>query len=175
MHVKGFHVSSVSRRILIWSCIVIFILYGIPRIFIFDVNVVNGSSMDDTLKNGDVVIARKIWLDHFERGNIVTIQRSGSSGRLVKRIVGLPGETIDIDENGLISVDGELIDDQYQVQVSNASYPYMHLVLGQDEYFIIGDNRTNSNDSRYFGAIGVDEIKDIILLRVFPFTWLAGG
>ena len=175
MRVKGCQVSSLSRRILIWSCIVIFIVYGIPRIFIFDVSVVNGSSMDDTLKNGDVVVARKIWLDHFERGNIVTIQRSGSSGRLVKRIVGLPGETIDIDENGLISVDGELIDDQYQVQVSHASYPYMHLVLGQDEYFIIGDNRTNSNDSRYFGAIGLDEIKDIILLRVFPFTWLAGG
>ena len=175
MHVKGFQVSSVSRRILIWSCIVIFIVYGIPRIFIFDVSVVNGSSMDDTLKNGDVVVARKIGLDHFERGNIVTVQRSGSSGRLVKRIVGLPGETVDIDDNGLIFVNGQLIDDQYQVVVSNASYPYMHLVLGQDEYFIIGDNRANSNDSRYFGAVGLDEIKDVILLRVFPFTLLAGG
>ena len=175
MHGKEIQLSSVSRRILIWSCIAIFVVYGIPRIFIFDISLVNGSSMDDTLKNGDIVIARKIWLDHFERGDIVTIQRSGSSGRIVKRIVGLPGETVDIDENGFLFVDGERLSDVYQVEVDDASYPYMHLVLDQEEYFVIGDNRANSNDSRYFGAIGIDEIKNIVLLRVFPFTLLIGG
>lgn len=162
-------ISKTSKLILLWSCITIFVLFGIPRIFLLDVSMVSGSSMGDTLKNGDIVVARKVGLDHLKRGSIVTIQRSGSLSFIVKRIVGLPGETIDIDEHGLIYADGELIDEQYQIIMSEANHPYKHLLLGDDEYFVVGDNRLNSYDSRYFGAIRLDEIKNIIILRVFPF------
>ena len=169
MRKGSIQLTRTSKLILIWSCVTIFVLFGIPRIFLLDVSMVSGSSMGDTLKNGDIVIARKVGLDYLVRGSIVTIQRSGSLSFIVKRIVGLPGETIDIDEHGMIYADGQLIDDAYQQVVSDVSHPYKHLVLGADEYFVVGDNRLNSYDSRYFGAIGLDEIKNVIILRVFPF------
>lgn len=162
--------SKTSKWILILSCVTIFLLFGVPRIFLLDVSMVSGSSMDDILKNGDIVVARKVAIDHLSRGKIVTVQRRGSSSNIVKRIIGLPTETIDIDEHGLIYIDGELISDEYQVYMDDkVTYPYTHLVLGEDEYFIIGDNRQNSHDSRYFGAIHLDEIRNVIFLRVFPF------
>lgn len=142
----------------------------ILRVFVFNVNVVQGTSMCTTLYNGDVLVAQKLALNSIHRGDIVTAYSDSKNEFIVKRVIGLPGESIHIDENGYIYADGVLIDEQYQSPTVGMSFTYSDIDLGENEYFLVGDNRYNSYDSRYFGAIDKSNIRDIAVFRFFPLT-----
>ena len=93
----------------------------------------------------------------------------------IKRIIGLPGETVQIDEKGNIYINGEILTESYGREVikpENVGIAAEPITLGEDEYFVLGDNRNNSIDSRteIVGNVHRDEIIGRAWLRIWPFS-----
>lgn len=140
------------------------------RAFLFDVNVVRGTSMADTLEDGNIMVARKFALDSIGRGDIVTAVGVVGDEVIVKRVIGLPGEHVRVDRSGKVYINGEALPDEYQEETPGLVSEYGDVILEDDEYYLMGDNRMGSYDSRFFGPVGREHIRDVALLRVFPFT-----
>jgi len=128
---------------------------------------VNGDSMKDTLHNGDIMILNIIGyrFSEIERFDIVVVDRGKEY--LIKRVIGLPGEIIEYKDNQLY-VNHELVEDSYgQKKTEDFS-----VKVPENSYFVLGDNRTNSLDSRFFGAFPKNKIVGKTSLIVFPFSRL---
>ena len=141
----------------------------ILRTCFFDVNIVRGSSMQGALWDGDVVVARTFGLSDIGRGDIVTLRAAGGTGFIVKRVIGLPGETVSLDGDGIIYIDGERLPDEYQYETPGLRLAYPDVELGDDEIYVMGDNRMDSYDSRYFGPVKLSSVRDVAVMRVRPF------
>ena len=139
---------------------------------------VDGASMEPTLYNGDNLIVDKIsyrFRDPQRFDIIVFPFQYEENTFYIKRIIGLPGETVQIDESGNIYINGEILQENYgkeiikAVNVGIASEP---IVLGKDEYFVMGDNRNNSTDSRteLVGNIKRTDIVGRAWIRIWPFS-----
>lgn len=132
-----------------------------------------GTSMSPTLSGGDNLIVEKITYRFSEpkRFDIIVFPYQNTNKHYIKRIIGLPGETVQIID-GYVYINGELLDENYgNAVMENAGIAANPIVLGEDEYFVLGDNRNNSEDSR-FGAVGNIHKKDIdgrAWLRIWPF------
>lgn len=136
---------------------------------------VYGSSMEPTLHDGDNLIVDKISYRFRdpERYDIIIFPPKYEPKKLyIKRIIGLPGETIRIDNDGNIYINNIVLNEDYGLddifRPGDAAEP---ITLGDDEYFVLGDNRNNSTDSRA-DAVGVIRRKDIVgraWLRFYPF------
>ncbi len=147
--------------------------------FIGVFSVVDGSSMEPTLYNGEYLWVSK-WEYHFEEPErfdviIFPIQYRGRESHFVKRIIGLPNETVYIDENGVIYVDGAVVEDSYGKEVISEYNRYLAaepITLGPDEYFVLGDNRNHSSDSRLeaVGNIERERILGKVVARLWPFN-----
>ena len=135
---------------------------------------VSGSSMEPTLHHGDQLILDKLSY-HFsepERFDIIVFPfQYEEKTYYVKRIIGLPGETVQIDLSGNIYINGEILEEDYGLEPINfpglAQNP---ITLGEDEYFVLGDNRNNSSDSRdpSVGNIKRDDIMGKAWVRIWP-------
>lgn len=138
---------------------------------------VSGSSMEPMLQSGDNLIVDKISyrFKDIERFDIVVFPyQYAEETYYIKRIIGLPGETVYIDENGDIYINGELLPESYGLQViktDNRGRAAEPITLGSNEYFVLGDNRNNSTDSRdpRVGNIKKDNIIGRAWIRIFPF------
>lgn len=139
---------------------------------------VEGASMEATLSEGDNLIVDKItyrFSDPKRFDIIVFPFRYQENTYYIKRIIGLPGETVQIDDDGNIYIDGELLQESFGREVIRpetvgiASEP---VVLGDDEYFVMGDNRNNSTDSRteIVGNIHRSEIIGRAWVRIWPLS-----
>lgn len=137
---------------------------------------VNGNSMQPTLNDGDNLIVDKISYRFRdpERFDIIVFPFVyKESTYYIKRIIGLPGETVQIDEEGKIYINGEVLEESYGREIIKeehrgiASQP---ITLGEDEYFVMGDNRNNSSDSRLpeVGNIKRDQIIGRAWVRIWP-------
>ncbi|MDE6604146.1 MAG: signal peptidase I [Lachnospiraceae bacterium] len=133
---------------------------------------VQGSSMEATLSAEDNLIVDKLSYRFRdpERYDIIVFLQTEETF-YIKRIIGLPGETVQIDEEGNIYVDGEVLEESYGKEViANPGRAYEPVELGQDEYFVLGDNRNNSTDGRdpSVGNIRRENIIGRAWLRIWP-------
>jgi len=139
---------------------------------------VDGESMEPTLQNGDSLFVDKLTyrFSDPERYDIIVFPpyEDQKGVYYIKRIIGLPGETIQITEDGTIYIDGEVLNETYGKEViapenigTTAVEP---LTLGDDEYFVMGDNRNNSLDSRsaIVGNVTRDQITGRAWIRIWP-------
>lgn len=135
---------------------------------------VSGASMEPTLEDGDNLIVDKISyrFSDPERFDIIVFPfRYEEKTYYIKRIIGLPGETVYIDEEGTIYIDGEALAENYGKEViTDPGRAYEPVTLGDDEYFVMGDNRNNSQDSRdpVVGNIHKSEIIGKAWMRIWP-------
>lgn len=138
--------------------------------------IVDGYSMEPNLYDKENLIVDKITYRFHEpeRFDIIVFPfRYDTTGKTfyIKRIIGLPGETVCIDEEGNIYIDGTILEENYGKETIleiNRGYAAQPITLGDDEYFVLGDNRNNSSDSR-FGAVGKLKREEIIGRAIFRF------
>lgn len=170
--------KSVGRVILdyvVWIGAVVLISFLLIH-FVAQRTSVNGTSMVPTLQDGDQLICDKIsyrFRDPKRFEIIIFPYKYQSNTYFIKRIIGLPGETVYIDPDGNIYIDGELLEENYGLEtIEYAGLASQEIHLGEDEYFVLGDNRNNSEDSR-FPDVGNIKREDIIgraWLRIYPFS-----
>ena len=142
--------------------VIILIVVVLIRSFIVTPVMVSGTSMSPTLKGREIMILNKLD-KKITRYEIVVLDTNHED--IIKRVIGLPGETISC-ENNTIYVNSRKIDDKFG---SGVTSDFKKITLGKDEYFVLGDNRENSLDSRYYGPFKKKEIKGSTKLIVFPF------
>lgn len=137
---------------------------------------VSGSSMETTLSDGDNLLVDKITYRFSEpkRFDIIVFPfQYVTDTYYIKRIIGMPGETVQIDYDGNIYINGSLLEESYGREViQNPGRAAEPITLGKDEYFVMGDNRNNSSDSRD-PSVGNIHRKDIIgraWVRIWPFS-----
>lgn len=148
-----------ARDILIPLIIVIFIFTIV--VGVFQTTFVRGHSMDPTLYNGQQLITLKIGYK-INHGDIVMVKHS-EYGNIVKRVIGCPGDTVEIKDDKLY-INSKQIQESYIAEpMSYSDIPAV--TLGDDQYFIMGDNRDRSTDSRGFGSVSSNEIKGVIYLE----------
>ena len=162
-------------KILILSYISIFLL----TTFVIKPVVVTGTSMEPTLKDKDVgfsnVFMKRIF--GIDRSSVVTVYVEADDQYLVKRVIGLPGETV-YAQNGIIFINDEALIENYldqdfmQSSVGLNGYfteDFEKLLIPDDYYFLMGDNRPRSKDSRQYGPFHKDQILSNSLLVIYPF------
>lgn len=129
---------------------------------------IEGASMEPTLSNGDIVLLTKT--PRFDRGDLCGF--TWNNKLLIKRVIGLPGEWIEMDTDGNIYVDGEKLDEPYVQQKAfgecDLEFP---IQVPQEQYFVVGDMRESSIDSRnsLIGCITKDQIVGKVFFRIWPF------
>lgn len=148
------------------------ILALIVHLFLAQATVVFGQSMEPNLHPHQRLIVDKISyrLHAPQRNDIVVIRLPDMDELLVKRIVALPGELVEI-RSGIVYVNGEAVAEPFPHDMT--PYDMTPLILGPLSYFVLGDNRSNSNDSRAFGPVTLDEILGRVWLRYWPLDELA--
>jgi signal peptidase I len=130
--------------------------------------VVEGHSMEPNLADGQRLLVNKVayWIGEPQRGDIVVIESpEGSGKKLIKRIIGLPGETVEI-RRGQVYIDGEPLQEPYHPYLGSRSHPPTR--VGPDQYFVLGDNRDSSGDSRVWGAVSRDRLIGRAWISVWP-------
>ena len=155
-----------SLKYLIVIAIVFFI-----ALFVISFEQVVGPSMKGTLDAGDVTIVNKLVYKFrtIKRNEIVSINQKDKI--MVKRVIGLPGEHIKYKDNKLY-VNGSLVLEN-NISVETKDFKLEDIgyeTIPKDMYFVLGDNRTNSSDSREFGLVKKDEIIGKIVMRLYPFS-----
>ena len=166
--------KSIKREIFEW--VMVFVVAAamafVVRTFIFEPVRVDGASMMYTLEDGEYMIATKYdyLFSDPERFDVVICNYPNTTDGMyrVKRVVGMPGETLELIA-GELYINGEHIEQNFEM-TENAAY-YGPFTVPEDHYFVIGDNRNNSKDSRYImvGPLKRSEIKGHVRAVVFPF------
>lgn len=153
--------------------LIIVIVVVLIRSFLVTPAVVDGDSMLPNLQDNNVIILNKLdyRLNKIKRFDIVVINYNGE--KLIKRIIGLPGEHVEY-KNEKLYVDGKLINENFNhSKTSDFKLESIgFLTIPGDKYFVVGDNRLVSNDSRNIGLIDKKDILGSVSLRIFPITKL---
>ena len=143
--------------------VIIIIAVILIRAFIITPVRVQGPSMNNTLENGDILLLYK--LGKINRFDVVVLQEEDDKEVIIKRVIGMPGETISIVDD-VIYINGEKLEENYSIGNTG---DYKVTTLGSDEYFLLGDNRTVSKDSRIIGPVKKKDIKGKTIFRLYPF------
>ncbi len=141
--------------------------------FFITVLKVTGDSMTPTLETGEIVIAQNS--SAFEPGDLIAFYYNNKV--LVKRVLGSPGDWINIDKDGQVSVNGVLIEEEYvsdrSLEPTDITFPYQ---VPENRYFVLGDHRNVSIDSRstVVGCVTREQLIGKVVFRVFPFNAFGG-
>ncbi|MDO5294826.1 MAG: signal peptidase I [bacterium] len=171
--VKRFRLLRLCIPLLVYIVIVFFFSFMVPK-FLLERTQVKGASMEDTLHDGDDIVINKLAyrFSSPSRYDVIVFYPQGNvkGDYFVKRVIALPGETIQI-INGVIFIDGKQVEEDYGTNaIVGAGQAANPITLGKNEYFVLGDNRIISKDSRYesVGIVKKDYIVGEAWLRIFP-------
>lgn len=142
-------------------------LVALSQVFLVRALRVSSESMAPTLCKGDRVLV-DVWrprIDELRRGALVVFRKDDEPEPLVKRVVGLPGDRVAI-EDGLLSVNGRLVDEPYVDQASIDAMYFGPVDVRAGEVFVLGDERARSVDSRTFGAVPEGQLVGRVLSRI---------
>lgn len=168
---------STVKGILLWI-VEIFIVLLLAFVLVYCAGMrvsVVGNSMESTLNDGSVVLVNRFVYNIKEpkAGDVIVFLPNGNekSHYYIKRVIGVPGDKVQI-KNGLLYVNGELYDVEDTETIKNASLAEDEITVGEDEYFVLGDNRNSSEDSRYanIGNIKKEYIKGKAWFVARPFN-----
>jgi signal peptidase I len=145
----------------------IVIVVVLIRTFLVTPALVDGDSMNDNLYNNDLVIINKLVyrISDIKRFDIVVVKNDFDKDKIIKRVIALPNETL-IYRNNKLYIDGKEIKTDIKFK-DTEDFEY---TTKDGEYFVLGDNRPNSKDSRYLGPFKKDKILGRVLIRLFPFN-----
>lgn len=127
--------------------------------------IISGESMLPTLKNENVCLMKKWRVSNVKRYDIVIAK--ADKKYVVKRVVGMPDDTIQIKDN-TVYINGKKIADEYDFPTVYSGIAEQNITIKEGEYFLLGDNRNNSRDSREFGVIKSSDIIGIVIAKIFP-------
>ena len=177
-------ILSIAGELMLYAMIIVSCTFLIPN-YVIAKTVVSGESMENTLKDKDVLLVEKLSyrLEEPERFDVIVFYHFWDMNNpdkkdkdayefYVKRVIGLPGETVQIKEDGTIYINGELLEETFGKDViEDAGRALEPITLGDDEYFVLGDNREVSIDSRSdeVGNVKKDWILGQDCVRVYPF------
>jgi signal peptidase I len=190
---------SIMKEILQWVQAIIFavIVALLLRAFVFEPVYVDGPSMKDTMVTGDRLIVYKLGyvFSPPQRGDIVVLKVKEGSFSIfpfldnilflkkaipnldeidyIKRVVGVPGDTVDIRE-GFVYINDEKLDEPYALGNTNKYSGESRIKITEGKYFVMGDNRENSRDSRHIGLIDIENIKGKAVFRMWPLDKIGG-
>lgn len=134
------------------------------KVYVFSFVVVHGVSMMDNLHDKDIMFLDKISVNfnNIKRFDIVVVDTKDE--QIIKRVIGLPGEKVEYKDNKLY-VNNKLVKDDHTEKITSN----FNVTLDKNEYYVLGDNRTNSLDSRVLGPIKKSKIRGIARVILFPF------
>lgn len=163
---------SVKRLIQDWvlpvlAAIVLALL--INKFIFFNINVPT-ASMDPTIKIGDHILVSRIYnFNNIKRGDIIVFYSNELHQKLVKRLIGLPGDTVEIKEDHTVWINNKKLDEPY---VKNNGGKIGAYKVPENQYFFLGDNRADSLDSRYWtnSFISSNDIQGKAQITLFPFN-----
>lgn len=138
--------------------------------FIFILVTVPSISMEDTIMPGDRLYVNKLFdISDAKRGDIIVFKSDEINKKLVKRLIGLPGETVEINENGEVFINDEKIEEPYVIKAEGKAKSFK---IPEGSYFFLGDNRPKSDDARSWinPYIGEGKIIGKAEFRFFPFN-----
>lgn len=159
------YVRELRKTILILAAVFAGIL--LLAMFAMPVYRITGNTMNPTLDEGNIVLS--IRTGNLKEGDLAAIRYSDKI--LVRRVIGLPGDRIEMDESGTVRVNGEVLAEDYvsnpEAGQTDLTYPF---VVPEGQYFMMGDNRNVSIDSRNsaIGCIPEDMIAGKLMMRIFP-------
>jgi signal peptidase I len=169
-------VTSTIRRPFLWRevaeewvkpllkmlLIVLIVNLFLPRYY------VEGRSMEPNFHENDLLMTStvEVLTDSLQRGEVVVLSSPVDGTMVLKRIIGMPGDTIEV-RDGTVYINGVALDEPYINERPTYSGEW---TLGADEYFVLGDNRNHSYDSADYGPVQLNEIRGAVRLRYFPFT-----
>ena len=176
-HVKRDESTIKLPRALLTLAIILAAVFGLSfllRTFVYQAYAIPSGSMETTIEVGDYVFAEKVsyYFSEPEVGDIVTFADPADATRtLIKRVVAVGGQTVRL-VDGKVYVDGEPLDEpyangkpSYPFTTSSVRFPY---TVPEGYIWVMGDNRTNSQDSRYFGAIPLESVTGKAVWTIWP-------
>lgn len=173
--------KTLKQEIISWVVTIVtaVVLALVIRTFIFEPVSVQGSSMADTLHNGEITFTFKTGylFNAPQRQDVVICHYPNRKENFVKRIIGVPGDTVAI-VGTTVYINGQPLEEPYLNPERNRyDHTMMPVTLGENEYFVMGDNRDNSNDSRNLSQVGPitrDMIVGHVTCVLFPFNQIRG-
>lgn len=160
------------RRVLkstLYALVIVAAVAALIATLVLPVLQISGTSMEPTLNNGEIVVLVKT--SNLKRGDLCGF--SYSNKILIKRVIGIPGDVLVIDGEGNVWINGEMLDEPYITEKSlgecDIEFPY---TVPENQYFLLGDHRETSIDSRstVIGCVAKDQIFGKLFLKVWPFS-----